>query len=65
MRIIVFEKLDLVSVVWLSGGSKGYIRMKQFSRTPMMLLTSSLFYDVEICAEEGSGAKCTMQLKGC
>ena len=64
VSIIVFEKLDLAIVVWISGGSKGYITMKQFSRTPMMLRTSSLYYDVEICAEEGSGAKCTMQLKG-
>ena len=64
MRVIVVVKLDLANVVWVSGGSKDYITMEHFSRTPTMLRTSSLFYVVEICAEESGGAKGTMQLKG-
>ena len=55
VRVIVVVKLDLANVVWVSGGSKGYITMEHFSRTPTMLRTSSLFYVVELCAEEGSG----------
>ena len=48
-------------MVWLSGGSKGYIRVRQLSHRLTMLRISSL--DVEVCAEEGSGAKFTMQLE--
>ena len=62
MRVIVVVKLDLANVVWVSGGSKGYITMEHFSHTPTMLRTSSLFYVVEICAEEGLGGLNELQL---
>ena len=61
MRVVVFQKLDFASVVWLSGGSKGYIRVRQLGRTLTMLCITSL--DVEVCADECDDAKLTMQLK--